>query len=298
MKLPQFKHSQLVQELEAAGITQLKLVAPLGMGTSNQNFLANSHGESWVLRVNNPLTNKLCPRDNEVACWRIAEAAGLAPELKFVSQDFRYYLSRYIDTEKTWQQQHQCHPRAAQLLGQLLGKLSKLALPKHRVTPRSQWCFYQKEIVNRSAKLRPLLQTVAKEILALDSRVEAIINRLEQTQSLRFCHRDLNPHNLLLEKNRLLCIDFEYACSSDPRLELAAMLAHHKLGDSQQDWLIQDQLKGVEQERHQTLQDANFLYWLFTACWALIMCDDGKGAQSWYENAMIKIRRHEALITR
>jgi len=298
MSLPNFKHSQLAQQLERAGIAQLKLVAPLCMGTSNQNFLATSHGESWVLRVNNPLTHKLCPRDNEVACWRIAEAAGLAPELKFVSPDYRYYLSRYINTDGAWQKQHQKHPRATHLLNQLLDKISTLALPKHRVTPRNQWHFYQQEIVSRRENLGPLLQTVAQEILALNGCVEPIIDRLELTQQLRFCHRDLNPHNLLLDKNRLLCIDFEYACTSDPRLELAAMLAHHDLTEDQKDWLMKNQLQGTGQEKNQALKDANFLYWLFTACWALIMCDDGKGAKSWYENAMTKIRRHESLMQR
>ena len=297
MNFSAFNYSTIADQLAPLGINQLNLIAPLCMGTSNQNFLVRSEADTWVLRINNPLTNKLCPRANEVACWRSAEAAGLAPELKFVSDDFQYYLSRYVDTGDTWQKHYRSYANATGLLSELLDNVAKLPMPEHTLTPSTQWRFYEQEITSRLAQLNPVLKIAAADILALGTQALAVLTRLEQNKSMRFCHRDLNPHNLLLEKNRLLCIDFEYACTSDSRLELAALLAHHQLNHKQKNHLIDSQLSGSRQEKIEALNDANLIYWLFTACWALLMCDDGKGAQSWYDDALRKIRQQDHLLT-
>ena len=297
MNSPEIITTALQKELDAVGIAPLKIVAPLCMGTSNQNFHVESGGEQWVLRINNPLTHRLCPRANEVACWRLAEAAGIAPELKFVSVDYNYYLSRYLGAERPWHIEYKNNSETVSLLSQLLDKVAHLPLPKHQVTPRHQWQFYRQEILTRQIQFNLALKQAAAELFALEESIEQILQRLEESQTLRFCHRDLNPHNLLLENNQLICIDFEYACSSDPRLELAALLAHHRLSNSQYSQLKSSQLTGSTQEKDQALRDANFLYWLFTASWALLMCDDGKGAQSWFDDAIEKIRHHQLLIT-
>lgn len=287
--------SQIQQaELAAAGFDHLQWGEPLCKGTSNQNVRVSANGTDWVLRVNNPLTQSLCPRENEVRCWRLATAAGIAPELVFVSSDHQIYLSRFIAQPHPWDQSYRHHPQAVALLDRLLSALAALPLPSHRVTPGQQWQYYQTALRGRLPHLDSSLRDVADQILAEDPWMHASVARLAHNQTTRFCHRDLNPNNLLLVDNKLLSIDFEYACASDPRLELAALLACHRLTNAQARKLQQRHLAGPVQQQTLDFADACYCYWVFTAAWGVIMCSDGKAALSWLREALGHLHHHKA----
>ncbi|MGL4713095.1 MAG: phosphotransferase [Shewanella sp.] len=90
----------------------------------------------------------------------------------------------------------------------------------------------------------------------------------------QFCHRDLNPHNVLLKNNRLCCIDFEYATASHPLCELAVVLATHALTPHQQSELVKQYLSGhpyVTAKAVTAVPAAIDMYWVFACYWALLM---------------------------
>lgn len=281
--------AQVVAELSVAGYRALKVVEPLCLGTSNQNFLLNNDDGDWVLRINNPLTDRLCPRANEVACWRMAAQHNLAPELVFVACDYRYYLSRYVRETLPWQSHYSHHPQATQLIAELLQRLGRLPTPTHQVTPREQWLFYKDMLAQRAPEFTPKLHYIHKKIQDAETSIEAALTRLGSDTALQFCHRDLNPNNLLLAGNQLMCIDFEYACASIAGMELVALFATHTLSPAQKD-LISTKILGLDaRQRSQHLADAETLYWWFTVCWALMMCTDGREAMNWLDNALEKL---------
>ena len=277
---------QLQAELATAGFTDLHWGEPLCHGTSNQNFRVKAQGEEWVLRINNPSTQSLCPRENEVACWRQASAAGIAPELVFVSTDHEIYLSQYIHQPLPWEQCYRDHADTPALLLTMLRQLSDLPLPTRQVMPATQWEYYRRELQRLLPTLSPSLAKIANQLLDEHPWMQACVERLAAQPMARFCHRDLNPNNLLMHQGRLLCIDFEYACTSDPRLELIALQACHQLSDAQSRLLLQGYLPGNGPQQAQHLADARYAYWLFTACWGLIMCADGKRARRWLNDAL------------
>lgn len=280
--------------LANAGFKNIEVVEKLCAGTSNQNFRVRARGEEWVLRINNPLTEALCPRANEVACWRQAADAGLAPPLAFVSEDHQLYVSHFVAQAHPWDTSFHVQGTAVTLLDRLLKALAQLPLPKHQVTTADQWAHYQVVIRNRYAKLDASLRDVADDILAEDSWMQASIARLARTQTQRYCHRDLNPTNLLLRDGKLLCIDFEYACASDPRFDLAALLACHKLTSTQTRQLQRLHLTGSPQQQALDFADATYCYWVFTAAWGVVMCSDGKAAVSWLREALGHLHHHKA----
>ncbi|MGL5047595.1 MAG: phosphotransferase [Shewanella sp.] len=90
----------------------------------------------------------------------------------------------------------------------------------------------------------------------------------------QFCHRDLNPHNVLLNNHRLCCIDFEYATASHPLCELAVVLATHALTPHQQSELVKQYLSGhpyVTAQAVTAVPAAIDMYWVFACYWALLM---------------------------
>jgi aminoglycoside phosphotransferase (APT) family kinase protein len=99
----------------------------------------------------------------------------------------------------------------------------------------------------------------------------------------QFCHRDLNPHNLLLKNNRLCCIDFEYATASHPLCELAVVLATHGLTAYQQSLLVKQYLSGhpyVTAQAVTAVPAAIDMYWVFACYWALLMAAQTEPSRS------------------
>ncbi|MFV0509098.1 MAG: hypothetical protein ACK5M8_07615, partial [Shewanella algae] len=63
---------ELNAALERLQLWPLEGAKPLTLGLSNQNWLLQAGSESMVLRVNSPGSDRICDRNNELACWRVA----------------------------------------------------------------------------------------------------------------------------------------------------------------------------------------------------------------------------------
>lgn len=266
----------------------------LSHGLSNQNYrIVTGEGE-FALRINSAASNALCRRHSEVQLWRSAAKASIAPHLYYVSDDYRYYLSEFIVTTVDWGQLMSANSKAPQLeladavcptahqgLLSLLQGLSALPVPDNAISVAQQWHEYLDKLSLLSGKLggsldlSPAWLARFELLICHGPRVQQLLDILADCMvAPQFSHRDLNPHNVLLSGDRLWCIDYEYACSSHPLVDLASVLATHKLSSSQREWLIAHYLKD-----HSKLNAAAFnavpaaieLYWYFALCWALLM---------------------------
>ncbi|WP_447073064.1 phosphotransferase [Shewanella indica] len=331
---------ELNAALKRLQLWPLEGAKPLTLGLSNQNWLLQAGSESMVLRVNSPGSDRICDRNNELACWRVAEKANLAPGLIWVSADKGLYLSRFIEQapQANWQQllaskgaaeiasaaqkayvnsknlsglpepkhdsKHESkhEPRhdskhdvgsgavlgarqgkspQALLLELLLG-LRALPTPKLEISVAEQWRIYLERLDDMalsrgqpSSWQQRLMQLHSAQGLfeQCNTRLEACLLRLQ------YCHRDLNPHNLLLAENGLKCVDFEYACASHPLFELAGVLSSHQLSADGQQWLIYHYLEQhphLTDDAHLAVAAAVDVYWLFACCWALQMAWDNQ----------------------
>ncbi|NMH64272.1 phosphotransferase [Shewanella salipaludis] len=297
-------------------LSQVSEVKVLSQGLSNSNYLLQTRAlsnkalqtQAWVLRVNSRASSFLCNRAEEVANWRLAESGGLAPALLWVSDDHQYYLSEYIaQASPPWEalaaavpaggdgRSEPLRPDAAgQLLG-LLQRLQALPLPANDMSVAGQWQAYRHKL-QRLAVAAPTADWQARHrrLLALTPHLDAWLARLDACLLRhQYCHRDLNPHNLLLRNNQLVCIDFEYACASHPLFELAGVLASHGLSVAQRDWLTAHYLTGhphLTPAAGAALASAIDIYWVFAACWALLLAGqevDAKQRQAylaWFDS--------------
>ncbi|WP_299011441.1 phosphotransferase [uncultured Shewanella sp.] len=303
--------SALHTELKTVELTSVSLIAALSQGLSNHNYYIRgqrqgSDNEQWVLRVNSQASSQLCNRANEVANWTLAAHQGLAPALEVVATDFSCYLSEFIEQDSLdWatmasaqgphplkiEQVH--HADADTLLLSLLNSLQSLPLPKNVMSMTAQWQDYYDVLNTMSKSLnqgQAQFLTVFKAHFSAQShkwqsafeglmKNKSLINEwLQQVEAClinnQFCHRDLNPHNLLLNQGQLFAIDYEYACASHPLWDLAGVLATHNLSSIQRHNLILGYLQdhpNLTQDAFQAVPSSIHLYWVYSACWALMM---------------------------
>ncbi|WP_133406415.1 phosphotransferase [Parashewanella tropica] len=260
-------------------IPHMTSVSTLTAGKSNRNFLINTPTQDYVLRVNSAESSFICDRENEIECWRIAEQSSLAPKLFWVSGDNNFYLSEYI-------QQPIDKGYGLKEVQKLLNALSTLPLPTKIITCEQQWQIYQQQVQSITTQL---LQTNNFDLLTeyeqwnklkskLDSLQPNIKGWVDFLESLnvkpQFCHRDLNPENILIKNGQLICIDFEYACQSHPLFELASLIENHDLTESDKKLIVTDYLKSHSElnlSNRVEFEIATKLFWSFYDYWVVIM---------------------------
>ncbi len=250
-------------------------------GLSNKNYLIRTPDKSYVLRENSSQSDFVCDRDNEIACWQTAAKAKLAPELIRFSSDKRYYLSEYV---------HQPHVRLTDndMRLTLLAELKQLPEPDLEITSQRQWLIYQNKIevlfqeMSGLGQAAPLLKT---EFEAWKQGYRFIESRQKQlktwtsditasTLSLQYSHRDLNPENLLTHNNRLICIDFEYACAAEPLYDLVSILESDSISETDKQAIAESYLSGhdgVSGDAMKAVPSMNNVYRCFSRYWALMM---------------------------
>lgn len=179
------------------------------------------------------------------------------------------------------------HPNsAAHLLLELLLQLRELPTGSYAISITEQWQEYHQQMLAYQASLaltHDWSERVAK-LLNIQIDIKHWCNDLAACLiKPQFCHRDLNPHNLLLKNNRLYCIDFEYATASHPLCELAVVLATHALTPAQQNELVTQYLSQhpyVTSHAVAAVPAAIDMYWVFACYWALLMAAQTEPSRS------------------
>ncbi|MCL1123659.1 phosphotransferase [Shewanella surugensis] len=299
--------------LDRVGLDSVSLIAALSQGLSNQNYYIRARRDSslpkeWVLRVNSQASSQLCNRQAEVNNWTLAASNDLAPELTYVAEDFSCYLSEFIpQVSFDWakiasaknahplKNDEEIVPNVDKLILPLLKGLQALPLPDNHMSMTQQWQDYHQALMLMSQGSNADVKATSPAELGFGIHAELTMNWLaafddlhqKQTQvkawllqlddclmTNQFCHRDLNPQNILCHGEQLVAIDFEYACASHPLWDLAGILATHGLSSIQRHRLIQSYLHehpNLTQTAYKAVPASIELYWVFAACWALLM---------------------------
>ncbi|PIW60437.1 phosphotransferase [Shewanella sp. CG12_big_fil_rev_8_21_14_0_65_47_15] len=325
---------KLLPILKAAGLDKITHISELSGGLSNHNYKISTPTADYVFRLNADAADSFCSRAQERFYWRHLANARLAPELLWVSEDERYYLSAFIESDTiegniidanidNYGQSHKhslpwqaleglcsaadflqgqdslhhlplalehdpltdSHPNQAhRLLLTLLLQLRDIPKGPYGISITEQWQEYHQQMLTfmASSLIEGELSQIGgdwhrrvTQLLGIQADIQrwtgTLANCLLQAQ---FCHRDLNPHNLLLKDKRLYCIDFEYATASHPLCELATVLATHALTPLQQHFLVQQYLAKhpyLTEEAIFAVPAAIEMYWVLACYWALLM---------------------------
>lgn len=197
---------------------------------------------------------------------------------------------------------HAYPDQAHELLLALLLRLRDLPQGQNSVSMSEQWLLYQRQLqrllprsqspdaaspeaLHRDGELAQFQKLMLTPSCHWQQRARQLLGRQAQISDglatlaaclirPQFCHRDLNPHNVLLKDQRLYCIDFEYAAASHPLFDLATVLATHDLTPAQQWFLLQQYLDNhpnLTKDALKAVPAAMDIYWVFACAWALLM---------------------------
>jgi len=222
----------------------------LAGGLTNRVWLLDKQGSKAVLKID--VERRSLPfnsRIEEAAAQSAAASAGLASPVLFA--DEQVYLTEYVDGS-------QWHPAS---LGQP-GKAEQLAASLRRLhaLPRTGRPF---NAVGAAKLYAQSLAGADEEVVSLCMR---IIKDTRLPNYLCCCHNDLVAENIVVTTG-LKFLDWEYACDNDPMFDLATIVEHHELSDSQAHKLLHAYFEGNGEQWRPRLDEQRRLYLALYYLW-------------------------------
>jgi thiamine kinase-like enzyme len=205
------------QALQAmAGFSRAKIVSQLSDGPTNASYRVERGSEQYVMRLDKPdVTGLGLDRTNERRVNEVAAAAGLAPQPLHFDPAAGISLRRFISGQ-SWARSDLLAPGNLQRLAGVLQKLHGLPPVGNVFEPAVAARRYATQIGTAAAA-------------AIAGKAEEIASKIRSyTAAGCLCHNDLVCQNVL-EGERLILIDWEYAGIGDPYFDLAVVVRHHNL---------------------------------------------------------------------
>ena len=168
---------------------------------------------------------------DHVAECRVLEVtarAGLSPAIVRCDPQARLLVTRWIDAPRVSRPLRS--PSALSLVAQALATLHGLPAPRQLRTVRFDRQARALEAALPRDAGDDTLRRLARDVFA---RLRA-----DEPPPV-LCHHDLNPLNLLLDRDgRLWLVDWEYAGFGDAAIDLASLASQHGLDARQRGWLL------------------------------------------------------------
>jgi thiamine kinase-like enzyme len=198
-------------------------LAALGGGTARRSYLASSGGEAWVVRTPaNHFSGALDLRvESDVT--QIAGEHGVTPRVVSCDAEAGLLITEYHAGAAALTPEAARHPDNIARIARLLRRLHQLRPPLRAFDPEDFAARYVGDLGGASAlsvderRFADLLRALARDYR---SRYPDIV----------LCHNDLVASNILDDGGRLWLIDFEYAATAAPVLDLAGLAAMNDFG--------------------------------------------------------------------
>jgi thiamine kinase-like enzyme len=198
-------------------------IEPLGGGITNHNFLVETGGEKFVLRIGGKDTELLgIDRGVEHGASLMAAYLGIGPEVVAFLEPEGYLVTRYIEGE--------VGKVDAARAGATLRRVHD-ALP----IPGRFDAFRVVEAYAATATAHGVrVPSAYAEAKAVADRIEARPRLYRRCP----CHNDLLNANFIDDGERLRIVDWEYAGMGDPYFDLANFAVNHELDEAGEEALL------------------------------------------------------------
>lgn len=108
---------------------------------------------------------------------------------------------------------------------------------------------------------------------------------LSNTKNIGLCHNDLNPSNIIISKNNLYFIDFEYSAMNDIFWDLASISWF--LDFTNRKKLLTEYFGNYKKEYMKKLLDYLYIVKLHNASWSLLKCNNSDSKYDYYKGALM-----------
>ncbi|MEA1903696.1 MAG: choline/ethanolamine kinase family protein [Actinomycetota bacterium] len=207
---------------------------PVSGGITNSNFLVESEGHRYFVRIGGDIPLHGIMRFNELAASRAAYAAGVSPEV--LHHEDGAMVLRFVEG-------HTLEPEdvgEADTLRQIISliKLYHREIPKHFRGPAlAFWVFqilkdYAHTLETSSSRYRSQLPRLLEAADVLETNIGSV--------SLVFGHNDLLASNFIDDGERLWLVDWDYAGFNSPLFDLGGLASNNEFSISQEKELLEN----------------------------------------------------------
>lgn len=233
-------------------------------GMTNKNYLLNINNEKYVLRLPGAMTSHLISRNNEMNNSILMSQYGFNVETVYFNPDSGIKITKFLNggTNLT-------HDNIIQLdyLSLVAMNLFKL----HNCNAKFDNNF---NVFDTFYHYFDLLKDKNK-FFYFNSNIKDIYNffvklsnKHELYQVTCPCHNDLVPENILINKNKLFFIDWEYSGMNTPLFDIAAFFLESRLSIDKQKYFMLHYDPNLNFEKshaeiliHQFTQDVLWFLW-------------------------------------
>ena len=214
MNLETIKNLNLFKD-ELLGLKKLR-----NQGFNNINYLLKTSNNSYIVRVFKSFDSVNISREFEFKAQQKAWKKDIASEAIFLNNDFMIYeYTKGIHKTKL-------EKKDLKNLILKIKKFHKIKLTTPTYDLEADLNMYQNSLKdNKSKKL------IKKSFQSL--------NKLKKEKiQLGLVHHDLNPKNIIFEKNNIKIIDWEYAGTNDIFFDLATICLEFNLSNKEEKLLV------------------------------------------------------------
>lgn len=188
-------------------------------GLTNTNYLVETHGQRFVLRVPHPDHANIVNRHHETLALHAIACTDIDVELIYYDEASGYKVTRFLEDAKTYSE-YNGQDNIERVAG-LMRRFHQLNVTiKEAFDPIAHYHQYHKAIT------KPMFNT--KPFHYLLDKVKEI-----PYQSC-LCHNDWVDGNILFTQKQTYLIDYEYAADNDPLFDVMSFLSENKIYDPKQ----------------------------------------------------------------
>lgn len=193
-------------------------ITPLAAGRTNENYLITDGDSRFFARIGGDRQDLGINRASEAACCQLAATHGIGPAVLYASDGIlvqAYLLGATLHLEEALE------PAMLERLAALLARLHRTPAPRNLPT-----------FDPVAISTRYLADLADRELPEPRHRIKARLAHLRPGSGNAVVHGDLIPENVLRQNGRLYLIDWEYAGSGAPEVDLALVLANFDLAQA------------------------------------------------------------------
>jgi CTP:phosphocholine cytidylyltransferase involved in choline phosphorylation for cell surface LPS epitopes len=200
-------------------------VIPISAGITNKSFIFSCDGKKYVYRNPGKNTKGLIDRKRETFALNVAKDLGIDSSFLYENDLEGWKISKYIETNEPFNFYKSSHIK---MLSEHLHKLQDAS-----IFSNSKFDFYE-EADRLIGIIRSFDSTTADTFIELREKIVAAHTIIENDNwPHTLCHNDIYEPNLLVSRNELYLIDWEYAGDSDIGYDICKLFATKEMNRAQ-----------------------------------------------------------------
>lgn len=209
-----FMTESLIRQLFQDEVTSIHLT---GKGLTNQNWLVESKGDRFMVRIPFQDSEHIVSRMHEKAALDLIIRENLDVETVYFSESTGIKITRYIDDFQTFDQ----YPGKDKYyrVGRLMRKF-------HELQVRSGFLF------DPVGRLNQYRAQIREPFTPLENQQIYIRFIQRQTEGFTLCHNDWVEGNIGFSSDRDYLIDYEYAGDNHPFFDVTSFLSENQIFDA------------------------------------------------------------------